>query len=483
MRTRPPKIGLLLLTAEWFSQIGASQGSFASLPLSLRQDSDRITSLLGRDLQVINPGVLATIDQVRQACELFRREQVDAVVINYLTWGEDRTILEAVRLLGDTPFLLWCYSPYVSLPDPLSMPEMLRASGPVGTLQASGPLKRSGKKFALAFGSYEDALALQQIVRFARAAAAVRDLQSARIGVLPYRCDQMSGTYVDEFRLRHEIGPQLKYISTCDYLGICQSVPNEKVEQFVQELKAAHPQAPNLTEKGLTLGARASLGLAETVQRFDLDAIAIEDVGEELHRVVGLRPCLSTPELFERAVVSMEAEVGGAVALLMLRGLISMPAASPLPAASSMPVMYTEVFSYDLSDNALLLGHAGIQDARLAESPEEILLEPDGEYLESEPDSAWMSFRVKGGPVTLLSVFCDVDRFKLVIAQGEAVPGPRRLLGSPHAWVRLQTPLASFFEQCLRTGMTQHWALVHAECVDELLALADILNLEKVVIS
>jgi L-arabinose isomerase len=281
----------------------------------------------------------------------------------------------------------------------------------------------------------------------------------------------MTGTYVDEFRLRHEIGPQLKYISAHDYRDICQSIPAERVDQFVNQLKAAYPQAPNLTGKGLALGARASLGLAETVQRFDLDALAIEDVGEELHRVVGLRPCLSTPELFERAVVSMEAEIGGAVALLILRGL------------TGLPVMYTEVFTCDLSDNALLLGHAGIQDARLAESPREILLEPDGEYLESEPDSAWMSFRAKGGPVTLLSVFCDVERFKLVIARGQAVPGPRRLLGSPHAWVRLPLPLASFFEQCLRTGMTQHWALVHADVVEELLALAEILQLEMVLIS
>jgi L-arabinose isomerase len=471
MQSRQPKIGLLLLTAEWFSQIGASQGSFAHLPLSLQQDSERITALLSREMEVLNPGVLAAAAQVAEACELFLRGKVDAVVINYLTWGEDRTVLEAVRLLGDLPLLLWCYSLFESLPDPLSMPEMLRASGPVGALQASGPLKRLGKRFSIAFGSYENSMTIQQIIRFSRAAAVARDLQTARIGVLPYRCDQMTGTYVDEFRLRHEIGAQLKYISAHDYRDICQSIPAERVDQFVNQLKAAYPQAPNLTGKGLALGARASLGLAETVQRFDLDAIAIEDVGEELHRVVGLRPCLSTPELFERAVVSMEAEIGGAVALLILRGL------------TGLPVMYTEVFTCDLSDNALLLGHAGIQDARLAESPGEILLEPDGEYLEAEPDSAWMSFRAKGGPVTLLSVFCDVERFKLVIARGQAVPGPRRLLGSPHAWVRLQTPLASFFEQCLRTGLTQHWALVHAEVVDELLALADILQLEKVLIS
>jgi L-arabinose isomerase len=89
-----------------------------------------------------------------------------------------------------------------------------------------------------------------------------------------------------------------------------------------------------------------------------------------------------------------------------------------------------------------------------------------------------MRFRAKGGPVTLLSVFCDVERFKLVIARGEALPGEPRLLGSPHAVVRIPTPLPEFFEQAIRSGMTQHWALIHAGLQEELVALAEILNLD-----
>jgi L-arabinose isomerase len=213
-----------------------------------------------------------------------------------------------------------------------------------------------------------------------------------------------------------------------------------------------------------------SLGLADLANTYELDAIGIEDVGEELHRLLGLRPCLSVPALFERAVVSMEAEVGGAVALLVLKML-----------SGGKPPMYTEIFTHDEPENCLLMGHAGIHDIRLAASAAEVLLEPDGEYVETEPDSAWMRFRARGGPVTLLSVCCAVERFKLVIASGEALGGPVKLLGSPHAYVRLSAPLPSFYEQVIRSGMTQHWALVHAEVIEELEALADILNLDKVV--
>jgi L-arabinose isomerase len=471
MRLTRPRAGLLLMTAEWFAQIGAQGGSFQDLPGLLERDASKMEAALSRDLDVVNPGVLATLAEVNEAVELFRQSDVDLIVACQITWGEDRLILRAVEALPLTPLLLWCYSPFQRLPDQLTMPDLLRGSGPVGALQASGPLKRLGKQFGFAFGSYEDGEAIRRIVAFARAAKVARDLRGARIGVLPYRCDQMTGTYVDEFRLRKEIGAQLVYISTHDYLAVCEQIPYGEIAAFVAHLKGNYQIAESTTEAGLANGARVSLGLAKVAAHYDLDAIAIEDVGEELHRVVGLRPCLYVPALFDRAVVSMEAEVGGAVALLMLKWL-----------AGSAP-MYTEVFAVDTDENCLLIGHAGIHDAiHLVESREEILIEPDGEYVESEPDSAWMRFRAKGGPVTLLSVFCDVERFKLIISLGEALGGPPKLLGSPHAYVRVETPLPDFFEKAIRSGMTQHWALVHGDVVDELLALADILGLDKFVV-
>ncbi len=466
-----PKVGLLLLTAEWFAQIGASQGAFAGLPQVLDRDAAKMQEALGAELEIVHPGVLATVEQVDRALATFRQHDVDVMIACQITWGEDRLILRAVQELPDIPMLLWCYTPYRRMPEQMTMRDLFRASGPVGALQASGPLKRLGKRFGYAFGSYENPGTVDQIVVFARAAKVARDLEGARIGVLPYRCDQMTGTYVDEFRLKQEIGAELVYISTHDYRALCEQIPDARLKAFVRALKASYRIADNTTEAGLSNGARVSLGLAELAERYNLDAVAIEDVGEELHRVLGLRPCLYVSELFERAVVSMEAEVGGAVALLMLKGL-----------ARKAP-MYTEVFTLDAQENCLLMGHAGIHDAvHLVESVDDILVEPDGEYVESEPDSAWMRFRVKGGHVTLLSVFCDVERFKLVISTGEAIGGKPRLLGSPHAYVKLETPLEAFFEGAIRTGMTQHWALVHDDVVDELTALADILGLDRVVL-
>jgi L-arabinose isomerase len=242
------------------------------------------------------------------------------------------------------------------------------------------------------------------------------------------------------------------------------------MQTFASDLKARFRVAESVKEAGLAKSARASLGPAKMVEEYDLDALAFNDIAEELHQALGLRPCLYVPALIAKAVVSVEGEVGGAVALLMLKKL------------AKKPPMYVEVFTYDESDNCLLAGHTGIHDINLAESEDAVLFEPDGEYVESEPDSCWMRFRAKGGHVTMLSVFCDDDRFKLVITSGECLAVREKLLGFPHAYIQIKAPLAEFFTKAIKTGMTQHWALVHDNVVDELVALADVVRLEKVLI-
>lgn len=465
-----PKIGLLLLTAEWFAQIGASQGSFQGLPQLLEADAARIREALGAELEVICPGVISDKQHVDEAVQLFEREDIDLMVACQITWGEDRLIIHAVEKLPLVPLVVWCYSPFKHLPEQMTMRDLFRSSGPVGALQASAPLKRLGKKFGFVFGSYENRDALKRVGEFSKAGKIAKDLRNIKVGVLPYRCDQMTGTYVDEFRLKKEIGPELKYISTHDYRAVCENIAQERIEAFVRDLKREFRVSEGVTDRGLARGARVSLGLADLVEKHNLDALAIEDVSEELHRVIGLRPCLYVPALFERAVVSMEAEVGGAVALWILKKL-----------ANKAP-MYTEIFTFDENDNCVLMGHAGIHDITLAESRDDILIEPDGEYRESEPDSCWMRFRAKGGRVTMLSLFCDVEKFKMVISSGESLRGEEKLLGSPHAYVRLPNPLADFFEKTTKTGMTQHWALVHDDVVEELVALADILGVNRVLV-
>jgi hypothetical protein len=54
-----------------------------------------------------------------------------------------------------------------------------------------------------------------------------------------------------------------------------------------------------------------------------------------------------------------------------------------------------------------------------------------------------MRFRAKGGDVALLSLFCDVEKFKIVIAPGECVGGASYRLRNTSSLERLFINLLS----------------------------------------
>jgi len=91
-----------------------------------------------------------------------------------------------------------------------------------------------------------------------------------------------------------------------------------------------------------------------------------------------------------------------------------------------------------------------------------------------------MQFKAKGGKVTLLSLFCDVDRFNMIITSGTALADSKKFDISPYIHIKLDIPLKRFFSQIMKIGMTQHWAVVHEDIVDELEYLANVLNLNRI---
>ncbi len=469
MKQNRSKVGLLLLTGEWFSQIGASKGLYRNLPQQIKADGQRIAQALSESLEIINPGVVDSPARVSEAVAVFKKAKVDCLLVCYLMWGEDYLFLDFLKKFPHTPILLWCYTPVARIPKNLNMAELFRRSGPVATVQASGPLKRLERKFGFVFGSLENRETIRTIINYGYTAKLASNLKKSKIGLLPGLCRAMSGTFVDESRLKKEVGPQVEHISVRQYARLTETIPKKKIKEYIKELKV-HYRICGVSDAALFKAAKASLGLLEVVNKFQLDCLALQDLDEELHRVMGLRPCLSVPSLFEKTVVSMEGDVGAAVALFILKRL------------TGKPVMYTEIFTFNEKKNVILAGHAGMMDTRLADSPEEVRIVPDYEYCEVEPETASMLFRAKGGKVTLLSIFCDTEKFKFVITSGEAIEGKQILEGSPHILVKLKVPLKEFFTQIVRTGITQHWAIVHDEVTKELIDLAEILNVDCLVV-
>ena len=455
-----PRAGAALLSAEWFLSVGLQDG----LAARVEQDIRRVLVTLERSFKLIYPGPITTLEQAAQAGRRFRAEGAELLILVHLMWSEDGPLVRLLRESAGLPVLLWCYSPYDRLPEHLSAQEMFRASGPVGFLQGSAPLARMGIGFSYVFGHPEDARLASELADYARAFAVRAALPSLRIGQLGPRCQAMAGGYVDEFRLLARLGVGLVPLSAWRLSQEAEGLSGHEVEAFLRALKARY-RAAGVSDRSLELAARASLALSGLAAREGLGAVAIEDLNPELHRLLKTRPCLWVPALGESGtVVGMEADIGATLGLWLTRQL-----------GESSP-MYTEIFTFDRQANALLFGHAGIHDPALA-GDGEVTLVPDAEYAAAdEVEGAWLSFAAKPGPVTAVSLFAGAEDCRLTVFQGEVLPTQGKLEAFPHAFVRIERPLADFFEKAARLGLTQHFALSYDPVAGRLEKLCRILG-------
>jgi len=463
---RRPKVGLLMLGAKWFWETKMMDQTLVE---RIKSDVAMIEQALSKDLDLVSSELVTTEEQGRAAAARFAEENVDLLLFCSVIWSEDQPALAVLREVGHLPLVYWCYTPCAKLPSEMTVPDLIRWSGPVGAQQTGGAIRRFNMDLGFVVGSLDDRNVIKEICEYAEAAKLVRDLKNFKIGLLPSHYDVMTNTFVDEFALMSRIGPVVRYVSVAELLSTTNEVKESGLDMFVNELRRRY-EVVNISERGMSQAARVSLGLARLVDRLGLDALSISDCNEELHKVLGCRPCLYDGAIREKGViVGMEGD------LLCLTGQIM------LSRLMKSPAMFTEIFTFDLAENILLLGHAGMHDPSLAKNDSQIKLTPDYEY-PNEESGVWMSFAAREGPVTLLSIVSRQDSFGLVVARGEALPSNNKLQGYPHILVKPGAPVRDFLQTASKAGATQHWAIIHGDAVGKLVKLADFLKLERIIV-
>ena len=455
-----PRLGVLFFTSGWFREVGL-QDPASDTTAQVEAAARRAVSDLGEYCEPVFTRVLFSAEEARTEARRLAAAEVDGLLASPLMWCEDQVVRAALAELPGLPLVLWTFSPEASLPEFLPFQRMLRGSGAVCTLQLSGMLQRERRWLRSVAGPLGDPEVYRAIGSWARAAAVARRLRSLRVGVLPFRCDQMSTTYVDEFELRRLYGIELAYLELERVRRAAGEAAASEVAGFRRDLEAAGTRV-EVDDRNLEEGIRYALALEKVLAQEKLPALAMNDVIPEMHSSFGLRPCLSNPRLSERAVVAMEADVAAAMAMQALR------------LATGERPFYTETFSADYEAAGLLLGHAGYHDAANADPAQPVQVVPDVEYENSDRFSgAATLFKYRPGPVTLVNSVWDGERLKWVALEGRSQEGPPRMDGNCHLFCSLEVPVREFFRRSVESGVSQHWIVVHGHRLAEVEFLCD----------
>ena len=459
------RIGILFVTSNWFRQIGL-QGSESSLTAEIVHVGQDIVDRLSEFSEPIYTGILYSEDSAEEAAKVIKEADVQALVVSPLMWCEDQVLRAALNELQNLPILLLTLLPWKKMPDYLPYNQMLEGSGAVGSLQFSGMLKRENWIYQSISGYYRDILLYHRIRLHIRSLLVKEKLKSLTVGVLPFPCDQMSTTFVDDFALRHHLGVQIKYLELSRFREEAETITDKEISEFKQSLIQRGYEIL-VEKKELKEGICYSLAMSKIVREEGIKVLAINDVSNEMHKQFGLRPSLDDPTLSSSDfVISMEADIAAGLGLYILKFY------------TGQPPLYSEVLGVDSEANQLLLGHAGYHDSSLADPSQPLRIVNDIEYKNSDRFRGAVScFKVKPGPVTLINSVFIKGNLKWMALRGVSLPGPYKLEDTVHLLFQSEISVLHFLDKSIKEGASQHWLVVQGDWLDELEILAEWLNI------
>jgi len=138
---------------------------------------------------------------------------------------------------------------------------------------------------------------------------------------------------------------------------------------------------------------------------------------------------------------------------------------------------YTEYYALDMAEGFVLMGHDGPGHLAIAEGRP--TLRALRLYHGKRGSGLSVEFTVRHGPVTIVGCTQTAEgRLKLIVAEGESIPGPTMRIGNTNSRLRFPVAPAEFLEGWCAEGPTHHVALGVGHRAAEVRKVASLLGLE-----
>ena len=438
------------------------------------------TNLKGAGGEVISAGLVDDALAAQKASDLFARSDVDLLVCYVGTYATSSTVLPVVQR-ARVPVLVLNLQPTAALDyENTDTGEWLANCCACCVPELSNAFARSQIQFNVVSGMlFNDARAWGQIGDWVQAASVKRTLERSRIGFLGHTYPGMLDMYSDFTMVHAQTGAHVEVLEMDDLEVRVNAVTSTELEAKKQEIKSvfdiAKPGCDKIsqpvTDESFDWSARVACGLDRLVTDFDLDGLTYyyRGLNGNLLEQLGAGVIVGNSLLTARGVpASGEGD---------LKTCLAMKVMDALGAGGS----YTEFYAMDFTENFILMGHDG--PGHVAISDDRPVLRGLGLYHGKRGYGISVEFSVKHGPVTILGVTQTAQgKLKLLVAQGESIPGARLQIGNTNSRLRFGLDPAAFMDAWCSEGPTHHVALGIGHQIEKLKKFARLMNLELVVI-
>ena len=409
------------------------------------------------DVEVVNLGLIDSPEKALRAGHDFRRADVDVIFLHVTTYALSSTVLPVVQrarvpvlVLNLQPGAAIDYENFNQLGDRTRMTgEWLAHCAACPVPEIANAFKRSGVEFHQVTGILEeDSEVWAEVGDWIDAARVAHTMSHNRLGLMGHYYNGMLDIYTDTTRQLATFGGHMEIVEVEELAALRREVEAAAVEARLDEFRETFEIQDDCSEAELKRAAATSVALDRLVKQKDLGSLAYYHMGtgQSEHEDVMSSVILGNSLLTAHGVpVAGEYEIKNAQAMKIL---------DSLDAGGS----FTEYYAVDYTDDVVLMGHDGPGHIRIAEGKTKV--RPLEVYHGKVGRGLSVEMSVKNGPVTLLSVVEGADgTVRLLVAEGESVPGPILEIGNTNSRYRFACGARAFIEGWNAEGPAHHCAV------------------------
>src|SRR3954466_13671396 len=438
-----------------------------------RRVEERVAELGG---EVISAGLVDSEEAGREAGDRFAAAQVDLVLCHAVTYATSSTVLPVAQA-AKVPVVLLGLQPTPSLDYAnTGTGEWLANCAACCVPELAGAFTRARIPHANVAGTIDDdERAWAKIGAWVRAAGVARALRRSRIGFLGHVYPGMLDMYADFTMVHAQVGAHVEGPGMDARGARVAAVTAGEVAAKEAEIRAmfdfadpsADPIAGPIEDDQLDWSARVAVGLDRLARDFALDGLTYYYRGVDGNEAekLGAGVIVGNSLLTARGIPTAgEGDLKTNLAQLLLDRLGAGGA-------------YTEYCALDFAEGFVLMGHDGPMHVAIAEGRP--TLRALKLYHGKRGAGLSVEANVRYGPVTIVGCTQTVDgALKLIVAEGESIPGETFRIGNTNSRLRFPLRPAQFLEAWCAHGPTHHVALGVGHVAAEVRSVAALLGLE-----
>jgi len=427
-------------------------------------------------VEVVNLGLIDNPVKALEAGHAFRAADVDVLFLHVTTYALSSTVLPVVQrakvpviLLNLQPEAALDYKKFNAMGDRTAMTgDWLAYCSACPVPEIANVFTRAGIDFHQVTGVLEDdPVCWNEVDAWIEAARVAHAMFHNRLGLMGHYYGGMLDIYSDTTLQCATFGGHMEIVEVDELAALRREVSAKQIQERVAKFKKVFDVQKDCSRSELGRAARTSVALDRLVKEHDLGSLAYfySGTGNAENEDAISSIILGNSLLTARGIpVAGEYEVKNAQAMKIL---------DTFGAGGS----FTEYYAMDFTDDVVLMGHDGPGHIAIAEGRTKV--RPLKVYHGKVGRGLSVEMSVKHGPVTLLSVVeTAAGKIKLLVAEGESVPGPILEIGNTNSRYRFTIGARQFVNDWNAHGPAHHCAVGVGHIATKLLKLGHLLNVE-----